>query len=60
VITAVEDESVAADAKSLGAEAFLTKPMNTDSLMAAINSAVESGISDTSLPSVSSVHGVSG
>jgi FixJ family two-component response regulator len=41
VITAIEDESVAADAKSLDAEAFLTKPMNNKSLMAAINSAVE-------------------
>jgi FixJ family two-component response regulator len=41
VITAVEDEGVAADAKSLGAEAFLIKPMNNESLMAAINSAVE-------------------
>ena len=41
VITAIEDESVAADAKSLDAEAFLTKPMNNTSLMAAINSAVE-------------------
>ena len=41
VITAVEDERVAADPKLLGAKAFLSKPMNNESLMAAINSAVE-------------------
>jgi FixJ family two-component response regulator len=41
VITALEDESIAAAAMSLGAVAFLTKPMNNESLMAAINSAVE-------------------
>jgi FixJ family two-component response regulator len=40
VITALEDESIAAAAMSLGAVAFLTKPMNNESLMAAINSAV--------------------
>jgi FixJ family two-component response regulator len=41
VITAVENDSVAEDAKSLGAEAFLSKPMSTERLMAAINSAVK-------------------
>jgi FixJ family two-component response regulator len=41
VISAAEDESVATDAKSLGVEAFLSKPMSTEGLMAAINSAVE-------------------
>lgn len=40
VITAVEDESIAASATSLGAEAFLFKPMSREALMAAINSAV--------------------
>jgi hypothetical protein len=34
--------------------------MNNERLMAAINSAVEGGISDRSLPSVSSVQGVFG
>ena len=37
VITAVGDESVVANARSLGAEAFLYKPMSPDDLMAAIN-----------------------
>ena len=41
VITAVENESVAVEAKSLGAEAFLSKPMSAEGLMATINSAVE-------------------
>lgn len=40
VISAHGDETVAATAISLGAEAFLSKPMIRDQLMAAINSAV--------------------
>jgi FixJ family two-component response regulator len=39
VITAIEDEIVAAGAASLGAEALLLKPMNCEALMAAISSA---------------------
>jgi FixJ family two-component response regulator len=41
VISAVEDEGVTTEAKSLGVETFLSKPMSNEGLMAAINSAVE-------------------
>lgn len=40
VITATNEERVATSATSLGAEAFLLKPMSHEELMAAINSAV--------------------
>jgi FixJ family two-component response regulator len=36
VISAVEDENIAASAKSLGAASFLSKPLACDALMAAI------------------------
>jgi FixJ family two-component response regulator len=39
VLTAVENEAVAASAASLGAKAFLHKPMNRGALIAAIHSA---------------------
>ena len=41
VITASADERIAANAASLGAAAFLTKPLAQDALMAAINSAAK-------------------
>lgn len=39
VITALDDEGVAADAKSLGAFAFLRKPVTQQGLLAAIKTA---------------------
>ncbi|MBR0777226.1 response regulator [Bradyrhizobium diazoefficiens] len=39
VISAVEDERVVTEAKSLGAAAFLSKPLSAEALMAAISSA---------------------
>jgi FixJ family two-component response regulator len=41
VITGSYDETIAATAASLGASAFLRKPVGGDVLMKAINSAVE-------------------
>src|SRR3954468_1380080 len=40
VITAIDDAFVAAETMSLGAKSFLTKPATSQSLMAAIDSAV--------------------
>ena len=40
VITAIDDERVAAETMSLGAKSFLTKPASSQALMAAIDSAV--------------------
>ena len=45
IITAVEDEGVAADAASLGAEALMPKPISRETLMAAINSATRKVVS---------------
>jgi FixJ family two-component response regulator len=41
IITAIEDESVAARTASLGAAAFLTKPLTGEALIAAIRSAAK-------------------
>ena len=41
VITGIEDESIAASAKGLGAAAFLYKPLTRDDLMAAIHVAAK-------------------
>jgi len=41
VITATDDENIASSAKSLGAQAFLLKPVNRDALLAAIDRAVQ-------------------
>jgi FixJ family two-component response regulator len=41
VITAMDDESIASRAASLGAAALLRKPVARDALMAAVNSAVK-------------------
>jgi len=41
VITGVEDDSIAARAKSIGAITFLPKPLAQDALMAAINAAAK-------------------
>lgn len=42
VITAVEDERIAASARSLGAAAFLTKPLTGEALIAAIDASAGS------------------
>lgn len=41
VITAVDDDDVMASANSLGAEAFLFKPVGQEALMAAVKNAVK-------------------
>jgi len=41
VITAIDDQLISDSARSLGAEAFLAKPVGQDALMAAINLTVK-------------------